>query len=174
MKPVIAALAALLALAAHGALADSALTIRAVDLKAHPASDAKTVTSLPTEAAVDVVTRQGAWVELKSGRVTGWAKLFDIRDAQAGTGVRAKNGSGIADALGLAMGTRGSSVTTGVRGLDADMLARATPNAQEYAKLAGYARTRAQADAFAKSGRLRARDVSELGSASKSASGGAQ
>jgi hypothetical protein len=157
------------------ALAEPAVTIRAVELRAQPMSDAKVVLSLPAQSAVDVVSRQGAWVQLKSARTSGWAKLFDIRATETGAPVAAKKGgNGIADTLGLAMGTRGSSVTTGVRGLDADMLARATPNAQEFATLTKYARSKAQADAFAKSGRLASRDVAELAAPAKTAAGDAK
>ncbi|MEO8848847.1 MAG: hypothetical protein ABI440_09505 [Casimicrobiaceae bacterium] len=169
MKVATTACIALLLLVAPLALASPAVTVRAIELKAKPASDAKVVISLPAEAPVDVVTRQGAWVELKSGRTTGWAKLFDIRDAQAAAAGTARKGDGVADTLNLAMGTRGASVTTGVRGLDADMLERATPNAQEFSKMTSYARSKAEADAFARSGRLRSREVSELGATAKTA-----
>lgn len=172
MKRIAVAMSAAWLVAAQCALAEPAVTIRAVDLKAQPASDAKTVVSLPVQSAVDVVTRQGAWVQLKSGRSTGWAKLFDIRLAGSGDAAPAKkNGTGVADTLGLAMGNRGSSVTTGVRGLDADMLKAATPNAAEYAKLASYARSKEQASAFARAGNLKSREVSLLGGQTENATG---
>lgn len=167
-------IAAALLLAAHVALAESAVTVRAVELKLHPASDARTVVSLPAETAVDVVTRQGAWVQLKSGRTSGWTKLFDIRAAAATAPAGKRGSSGIADTLGLAMGTRGSSVTTGVRGLDAEMLAQAAPNAQEFAKMTRYARSKEQAAAFARAGKLQSREVADLGGTAKSVSGGAK
>jgi hypothetical protein len=175
MKLGTVAIGAIAFVAAHVALAEPAVTVRAIELRAQPASDAKSVLSLPAESAVDVVNRQGAWVQLKSARVTGWAKLFDIRAGATGAPAAAKKGgNGVAETLGLAMGTRGSSVTTGVRGLDADMLARATPNAQGYATLASYARSKDQANAFAKAGRLASREVAELGTPAKTASGAAK
>lgn len=155
------------------ALADPATTIRAVDLKATPHADARSVGAVAADSAVDVLSRQGAWVHVKAGRLTGWTKLFDIRAAASGAPAK-KGGDGIADTLGLAMGTRGSSVTTGVRGLDADMLEKATPNPAEYAKLAGYARSKEQATTFARAGRLATRDVAEIGATAKTAAGGAQ
>lgn len=164
--------AAVLLVAASTTLAEPAVTVRAVELKSTPHADAKTVAPLAADTKVDVVTRQGAWVQLKSGRTTGWAKLFDIR-AETVAGAPAKKGTGAADTLSLAMGTRGSSVTTGVRGLDADMLEKATPDAAEYAKLVTYARSKEQASAFAKAGRLATRDVAEIG-ATKAAQGGSQ
>jgi hypothetical protein len=172
MKQLAVAIGAAWLLAAQCALAEPAVTIRAVDLKAQPTSDAKTVVSLPVQSTVDVVTRQGAWVHLKSGRSIGWAKIFDIRMAGTGDAATAKKtGSGIADTLGLAMGNRGSSVTTGVRGLDADMLKAATPNPAEYAKLASYARSKEQAGAFARAGNLKSREVPLLGGQTENATG---
>jgi hypothetical protein len=154
-----------LALLAYAGAAGSepAVTVRAVELKAAPAADAKAVVALPAESAVDVVARQGAWVQVKSGRNTGWTKLFDVRLAAAGTApTKSGSGNSIAQTLGLAAGTRGSTVTTGVRGLDADILAKAVPNAQEYATFESYAATKEQAQTFARAGRLDSRQVDTL------------
>ncbi len=147
---------------AGSAAADPGTTVRAVDLKAMPASDAKTVLSLPKDAPVDIVTRQGAWIQIKSGKATGWAKLFDVRLAPAGGPAKAGNSG---EALNLALGNRGSSLTTGVRGLDADMLEKAQPNPQQFAKLQTFAQTAAEATAFARAGNLKTRDVPPLNAA---------
>jgi hypothetical protein len=146
--------------AAALAQAEPAVTIKQVDLKQNPAADAKSLLTVPAQTSVDLVKREGAWVQLKSGKVTGWAKLFDIRLPGAGT-TAAKGGgtSGIAQTLNLAAGNRGASVTTGVRGLDAEMLSKATPNPQEFNLLLSFASTKAQALAFAKAGKLEARNV---------------
>jgi len=139
--------------------AEPGSTVRAVDLKAQPASDAKTVASLPSGSTVDIVARQGAWVHLKAGTTLGWAKMFDVRLAPV-TGTAKSTGSN--DALNLAMCNRGSSVTTGVRGLDADMLEKAVPNPQQFQKLVSYMRNREEATAFGRAGNLKARDVAVL------------
>jgi hypothetical protein len=149
-------------LAASGAGAEPATTIRAVDLKARAASDAKTVASLPVNTNVDLVRREGAWVQLRSGKDLGWAKLFDIRLAGANTGSAKGGGNSLGDVLGLASGQRGASVTTGVRGLDEDMLRRAQPNQAEFDKLVSYASTKEQVDAFLKAGNLQTRSVEFL------------
>ncbi|MBS0320595.1 MAG: hypothetical protein JSR18_08650 [Proteobacteria bacterium] len=155
----LAVLAATGSTLAGSAWADPGTTVRPVDLKAMPASDAKTVLSLPKDAPVDVVTRQGAWIQLKSGKTTGWAKLFDVRLAPTGGPARASSNS---EALNLALGNRGSSLTTGVRGLDADMLEKAAPNPAQFAKLQTFAQTAAEASAFARAGNLKSRDVAPL------------
>ncbi len=144
--------------------AEPAVTVKAVDLKQSPASDAKTVASVAANSAVDLVKREGAWVQLKAGADTGWAKLFDIKMGAAGSAPAAKGSatSSIAETLNLAAGKRDSSVTTGVRGLDEAMLAKAQPNEQQVATLATYAATPAAAQAFAKAGKLAPRNVAPL------------
>jgi len=151
-----------LALAAWLAYAEPAVTIKSVDLKAQAASDAKTVATLPMNTQVELVKREGAWVQLSSGSDLGWAKLFDIRLAGASTGPSKGGGNQLGQVLGLASGQRGASVTTGVRGLDEQTLARASPNPQEFAKLVGFQATKEQAQAFAAAGKLAPKEVALL------------
>jgi hypothetical protein len=175
MKAVLTILVLALLAYAGASAADPATTVRAVDLKAQPASDAKTLTSLPVGQAVDIVARQGAWVQLKSGATLGWAKMFDVRLAPISGAAKP---SGSSEALNLAMGNRGSSVTTGVRGLDADMLEKASPNPKEFDKLLTFMRNKEQATAFAHAGKLLTREVAVLNPADVTppgaAKGGAQ
>jgi hypothetical protein len=150
-------------LAACLAWAEPAVTIKAVDLKAQAASDAKTVASLPANTTVDLVDRQGAWVQLRSGNDVGWGKLFDVRLAGANTGPAKGGGANsLGQVLGLASGQRGASVTTGVRGLDGDTLAKATPNPQEFAKLVTFQASKEQAQTFAAAANLTPREVELL------------
>ena len=154
---------ALIALAVTAALAQAepAVTLKAVDLKAQAAADAATVASLPANTTVEMVKREGAWVQLTAGKDTGWAKLFDIRLAGAQT-APAKSGGGLGDVLGLVTGQRSASVTTGVRGLDEDSLVKAKPNPQEFQKLVSFQVTKSHAEAFAKAGKLVPREVEPL------------
>jgi hypothetical protein len=150
-----------LVLLASLAQAEPAVTLKAVDLKETAAADAKTVASLPANTTVDLVKREGAWVQLSSGKDTGWAKLFDIRLASAQT-APAKGGNSLGQVLGLASGQRSASVTTGVRGLDEDSLVKATPNPQEFQKLVSFQVTKDKAEAFAAAGKLTPRQVEPL------------
>lgn len=151
-----------LALVAWSAHAEPAVTIKAVDLKAQAASDASTIASLPANTQVDLVQRVGAWVQLRSGSDLGWAKLFDIRLAGASTGPTKGGDNSLGQLLGLASGQRGPSVTTGVRGLDEETLARASPNPQEFAKLVSFRATKDQAQTFAAAGNLSPQKVELL------------
>jgi hypothetical protein len=164
MRRVSASLVTLAAaLAASFAWAEPAVTIKTVDLKAQAASDAKTVASLPANTTVDLVDRQGAWVQLRSGNDVGWGKLFDVRLAGAATAPTKGGGANsLGQVLGLASGQRGASVTTGVRGLDGDTLAKAQPNPQEFAKLVTFQASKEQAQMFAAAGNLTPREVELL------------
>ena len=145
--------------------AEPAVTVRQVGLKQQPAGDAKAVATVAAGTAVDVVKREGAWVQLKAGSDTGWTKLFDVKmgtGAAAPPAAKSSGFSGIAQTLNLATGKRDSSVTTGVRGLDEEMLKKAQPNEQEVTTLSGYASTPDQAQAFAKAGKLTPRTVELL------------
>jgi len=144
--------------------AEPAVSLRNFDLKQSPAGDAKAVATVAAGTVVDLVQRQGAWVQLTAGSDTGWTKLFDIKMGTGALAPAAKTSSlsGIAQTLNLATGRRDSSVTTGVRGLDAEMLKKAQPNPQEVTTLLGYASTADQAQAFANVGKLTPRAVELL------------
>lgn len=138
--------------------AEPATVIRATELKIAPATDAATVTQLSENAAVDALERKGGWTRVKAGNSEGWVKMLALRYGAAGA---AKPGdSGISQLFNVARsGTSGTQVTTGVRGLDAEMLSTAQPNAGELKKLDGFAASAGAAGSFAASGKLAARPV---------------
>ena len=144
------------------AQADPAVTVRAVELRLNPAADSDSVAKLPAETAVELIARSGAWVQLKAPSGTGWAKVFDVRMGVTGAAPGKAGGSSIADTLNLATGNRASSVSTGVRGLDADMLEKAQPNFQQVTILTSFSASPKQAREFAHAGKLAARQVDLL------------
>ncbi len=152
-------LALLLLLAPALCLAEPATVIRATELKQLPATDAATVAPLAESAKVDALERKGGWTRVKAeGGAEGWVRMLALRYAGAG---EAKQGdAGIAQILNVARtGTSGAQVTTGVRGLDAEQLANAKPNAAELKKMEKYAASRDGAEGFAAKGMLSARQV---------------
>ena len=127
----------LLALLPALCLAEPATVIRATELRSAPATDAAVLAPLAENARVDALERKGGWTRVK----------------EAG-------GSGIVQLLNVARsGTSGTQVTTGVRGLDAEELTNAKPNAAELKKMQGYAASKDGAADFAASGKLQARRV---------------
>jgi len=152
-------IAALLLLAPLLCLAEPATVMRATELKQQPATDAPAAGQLAENAKVDALERRGGWTRVKAeGGAEGWVRMLALRYAGAG---EAKQGdTGIAQILNVARsGTSGTQVTTGVRGLDAEQLANAKPNAGELKKMENYAASKDNAEGFAAKGKLRAQRV---------------
>jgi SH3 domain-containing protein len=140
------------------ALAEPATVIRATELRSAPATDAAVVAPLAESAQVEALERKGGWTRVKAGGAEGWVRMLALR--HAGGGAAKPGDSGIVQLLNVARtGTSGTQVTTGVRGLDAEQLANARPNAAELQKLQGYAASKDAAAGFAASGKLQSQSV---------------
>lgn len=140
-------MAALLFLATLTAqAADGASVVRDVELKREPFTDAETVVELKAQASVQVLARQGAWLQVKSGEHSGWLRLLAVRGVTA-----AKSGeSGLTQAINVARsGSSGTSVATGVRGLSKEQIQNAQPNTAELERMQRYAQSDDQARGFA-------------------------
>ena len=137
--------------------AGPATVVRATELKAEPASDAATVVRLAENTRVDALERKGGWTRVKAPGGEGWVKMLALRYEAAG---EKRGDSGLAQAFNVARtGSSGTQVTTGVRGLDEEKLAKAQPNPAELAKLDGFAVDRTGATGFAAQGKLSAATV---------------
>ena len=139
-------------------LAEPATVIRATELKKQPATDAAKVATLSENTAVDAGERQGGWTRVKAEEGAGWVKMLSLRYGAPGA---AKQGdTGISQLFNVARtGSSGTQVTTGVRGLDADMIKAAQPNPGELKKLEGFSASPASAAGFAKSGKLQPQNL---------------
>ena len=138
--------------------AEPATVIRATELKGEPASDATTVAQLAENTTVEALERKGGWTKVKTKSGEGWVKMLALR---YGAQRAARSGdSGIGRLFSAARtGSSGTTVTTGVRGLDADQIKTAGPNEAELKKLKGFSADRQAADGFAASGKLQAQKV---------------
>ncbi|WP_432724000.1 hypothetical protein R0381_000668 [Jeongeupia wiesaeckerbachi] len=137
------------------AWAESGTLVRTSDLKQKPFSDAASAGKLGSGARVDIVARQGAWMQVKSGSQSGWVKLLNVR-----TGNGRSTGGGIGQ-LGsvLNTGSSGTTVTTGAKGLSSEQIRNARPNYAELKKLDGYDATRQSAAGSAAANGLKPRSV---------------
>lgn len=133
--------------------AEPASLIRATELKKDPATDADTIATLQQSAAVEAGERRGAWTRVKAPAGEGWVKMLSLRYGAPGA---AKPGdTGVSELFNVARtGSSGTQVTTGVRGLDADMIKAAQPNQAELSKLDGYAASQDASASFAQRARL--------------------
>lgn len=153
----------LLPLLAYGG--EAAQTLIKTDLKQQPFADAQTVATLAASAAVDVIKRQGGWVQVKPADVAeGWVKMTSIKFG--GPGVAAKGDTGLSSLWNAASqgrsGNTGVTVATGVRGLSPEDMKNAKPAPEELKKLDNYAASKSQAESSANSAKLASQKVDYL------------
>ena len=134
--------------------------LRAENLRSAPAADAGIVGALAKGTVVDVLTRQGGWMRVRSGTRVGWVRLLSVRPGQS-----AEPGAKLGEVAGLATRRPDASrivSVAGVRGLSEENLKTAKFNAQQLEKLDGYAVSAGAARAFAAEQGLKARQVAQL------------
>lgn len=151
-------LCALLAIPAYAAETGTALKADAI--RAEPFRDAKTVATLAIGDKVEIVKKDGGWLQVISAKGSGWVRMLSVRKGEA------RKGTGdAAGLLGLASGRAGTGkvvATTGIRGLNEEELKSAQFNADELKLAESYATGKPEAQKFAAQGKLVARKFDYL------------
>ena len=156
-------LIAIMALAIPAAYAaETGYTLKATEIKDNPFLDANTIATLPEKTVVEIVTRQGAWMKVKTAesKQQGWIRMLSVRLGSPDQ--KPQSGGSLLSALGVGSRPRpatNSTVTTGVRGFSEEDLANAKPNAAEVEKMKGFAATTEEASKLAEAGKLATRQV---------------
>ncbi|OAJ70682.1 hypothetical protein A7976_03625 [Methylobacillus sp. MM3] len=161
--------AVLLSISVASLAAEMGQTLVNTDLKSEPFADAKTLASLPGNSAVDVLKRQGGWMQVKpAGNSEGWVKMTAVK--LGGATANAKGDSGMTALWNTAMqgrsGNTGVTVATGVRGLSPEDMKNAQPAPEQVKKLDSFAATKSQAESAAKSSKLSRRNIDYIVDAS--------
>lgn len=161
MKLVKTVLAVLMLLPIHPAWAAEAGTaLKADEIKAEPFRDAGTVATLAAGDKVEILKKDGGWLQIKSASGNGWVRMLSIRKGAA------RKGSGeAAGLLGVASGRAGTGkvvATTGVRGLNEEELKSAKFDEAELKLAESYATGKPEAQKFAAQGKLAARKLDYL------------
>ncbi len=162
MKVIGIGAAALLCLLLQSAAfaAESGVALKADDIRAEPFGDAKAVGQLAASDRVEIVGRNGGWLQVKSAKGSGWVRMLSIRKGDA-----KKSSDETAGLLQLASGRAGTGkvvASTGIRGLNEEELKVAKFNAEELKLVESYAVSNAQAQQFANEGKLSARPFEHL------------
>jgi len=145
--------------AAHAA--EYGYTLSSTELKDAPFTDANTLATLPEKTKVEIISRQGAWLQVKEQQ-KGWVRLLSVR---IGEGSTMSGDSGLKSLVNLGLGrssSTGVTVATGVRGLSEADLKNARPNPQELEKLRRMTIPPAEAQKFAASAKLSAQQINYL------------
>ena len=138
--------APLLALAGQAGTA-----LKADSVRAEPYADAKTTGSLNKGDSVEILTKKGAWLQIKSKESAGWVRLLSVKRGGASSG---NTLGGVADIASGRAGTGKVVSTTGIRGLSAEELNAAKFNEDEMKKMESNAISAAEGEKFASAGGL--------------------
>lgn len=155
------ALAGLL-VALPAAAAESGRLLKADQLKAEPFRDAKTISALAAGDKVDILKRQGGWLQVKSSKGNGWVRMLSVRRGEAAKTSGAGDAAGL---LGLASGRAGTGkivATTGIRGLSEEQLKAAKYSESELKVSDSFVESAAEARKFAAKGKLAPRKMDYL------------
>jgi hypothetical protein len=152
-------LAACVWMSAAGAV-ESGTALKADELKAEPFRDAKTIAKLATGDKVDILKKDGGWLQVKAGKQQGWVRMLSIRQGAAGKS--SSTASGLAALASGRAGTGKVVATTGIRGLNEEELKAAHFDEAQLKRLDSYTATADAASSFAKQGKLKARRVDYL------------
>ena len=149
---------ALLAIPAFAA--NTGIVIRTDQIRIEPFRDAIKIATLSIGDRVDIIKKNGGWLQIKSAKGKGWVHMLTIRKKEA-----SKNSNNVGGLLDIASGRAGTGsivATTGVRGLSAIELQEATYNEAELNQLESYTINSAEARRFALQGKLVARKFDYL------------
>ena len=136
-------------------------------LRSEPFADAKVTGSFARGDNLEIIKKQGAWLQVKSAKGSGWVRLLSVKRGAATSSNQA------AGVLAVASGRAGTGQvvsTTGVRGLNEQELKAAKFNEEEVKTLESYTLSADKGRAFAKAGNLNSIAFKNL----KEAKGGTQ
>jgi Bacterial SH3 domain len=146
----------------HALAGDAGTALKADTLRKEPYADAKTVGSLAKNDSVEILSKKGAWLQVKSKKSTGWVRLLSVK-----RGAASSSGSSVADIASGRAGTGKVVSTTGIRGLSAEELKAAKFNEEEMKKMESYQVSTSVAQSFASAGGLSATKMAYLKGAQK-------
>jgi len=145
---------------------EAAVVKRATQLRDSPADNGASVAPLEANTVVTRSSeRKGPWTKVSTPQgATGWVHMFDL-GPQSGAAAASNNTAtgGLRGLGGLFGGNSGTTTTAtstvGIRGLDAEDIAKAQPNPAAVGRVEGMRVNADQARQFASSASLQARDV---------------
>ncbi len=162
-----AALAGFLLAAPAMAQQDAAVIKRATELRQEPAESSTSLGALAADSAVSRTgERKGSWVRVRTAQgTTGWVHMFDVGAptgaAAAGSGTATSGLRSLGGLLGGGSSTT-ATATVGIRGLSAEDIANAQPNAAAVQQAEKLRVSADQAQRFASAAALRKQNVEPL------------
>lgn len=146
-----------LSMAMTAIAAEPGTALKADTLRAQPFADAKSSGSLTKNESLEILTKKGAWLQVKTKKSTGWVRLLSVK--------RTSSNHSLKGTMAVATGRAGTGKvvsTTGIRGLSAEELQSAQFNETEIQKMESLAASTADAQRFAASGGLSSNNTAYL------------
>lgn len=148
-------------------LAETGVALKDDQVRAEPYSDARIAGSISRNQKVEILSRKGAWLNIKTTKTKGWVRLLSVKRGTASSGTSAS------DVLNLASGRSGTGkvvATTGVRGLNEEDLKTAKFDEAQVKTLEGYTQSAVQGNKFAGNAGLKAAKLEYLPAPAQSSS----
>ncbi len=139
--------------------AETGSALKNDSMRFEPFADAKVTGSFNRGDNLEILKKQGAWLQVKTKKSTGWVRLLSIKRGSSSAGNQT------AGVLAVASGRAGTGQvvsTTGVRGLSAEELKAAKFNEPEIKTLESYTQSAEQGSQFAGAGGLKTVAFSNL------------
>lgn len=127
--------------------------LKSDSMRVEPFADAKLSGSFNRGDSLEILKKQGAWLQVKTKNNTGWVRLLSVK-----RGTSSATGNQTAGVLAAASGRAGTGQivsTTGIRGLSEKELKAAKFNAADIKTLESYTLSAEQGKKFAASGGLK-------------------
>lgn len=139
--------------------AETGIALKADSMRVEPYTDAKVVGTFIKNDKVEILSKQGAWLKVKTSKASGWVRLLSVRRGTVSTT------SQTSGALSVASGRAGTGqvvATTGVRGLSEQELKSAKFNEAEISKMESLTLKAGQGQKFAAGGKLQTTKLNYL------------
>jgi len=132
--------------------AETGSALKNDSMRLEPFADAKVAGSFNRGDSLEILKKQGAWLQVKTKKTTGWVRLLSVKRSSSSAGNQA---AGVLAAASGRAGTGQVVSTTGIRGLSEEDLKAAKFNELEVKKLESYTQSAEQGSQFARAGNLK-------------------
>lgn len=141
-----------------------ATVLRDTELRADPFSDAVVVTRVRAESSLRVLQRRGGWYQVRDKQKrTGWLRMSTIRFGDGNSAASDNGGNGLEKTMRFLStgrsGASGTTVATGIRGLDSADMSNATPDHAAVKQLDSFKVSAKDARAFAQTAELDSQEL---------------
>jgi len=132
--------------------AETGTTLKNDTIRKEPYADAKAAGSFTRGESLEILKKQGAWLQVKTKKSTGWVRLLSVKRGASSAGSQS---AGVLAAASGRAGTGQVVSTTGVRGLSEQELKAAKFNESEVKTMEGYTLSADDGRNFADAGKLK-------------------